>query len=151
MSPDVPPASPEPARPPYSAPYGAPASSPMAAPPRRTPGMAVAALVVGIVAICLDGFAGLGLLAGSVALVLGIIAKGRASKDPAVGGEGLALAGIILGAVAIVLGVLFWAFFAAVITRIIHRCQANPGACSSSPSPVHSVPSFMAWVAATLG
>ena len=67
-------------------------------------GLGTAALVVGIVAIlAVISIIG-GILLGVVALILGIVARGRVRRGEATNG-GAALAGIILGAAAVVLSI----------------------------------------------
>ncbi|MEU1125584.1 DUF4190 domain-containing protein, partial [Streptomyces sp. NPDC005899] len=81
--------------------------------PAPANGLGVAALVLGIIAVvgfCMWGF---GIILGILALIFGIIGRGRAKRGEANNG-GMALAGIILGSVAIVisaitLGFLIWA------------------------------------------
>jgi len=64
------------------------------APPKT--GMAIGALVCGILGFCIPGL-------GLVGLILGIVALTRASGDPARhGGRGMAIGGISLGAVSLV-------------------------------------------------
>lgn len=68
---------------------------------RRTNGLAIASLVLGIVAmlLCIYGF-----LPGIVALVLGIVALVQIGRDKAeMGGFGMAVAGVVMGAVSLVL------------------------------------------------
>jgi hypothetical protein len=79
----------------------------VAAVPEQRKGMAIAAMVVGIVATVLGLVPLFGLFAlagGIVALVLGLVAasKAKKAKQP----RGMARAGWILGAVAIALGVI---------------------------------------------
>ena len=74
--------------------------------PYRSPsnGMGLAALVVGVVAVILAVLVfPLGILAGIVALVLGIIGRKRVSRREATNG-GQATAGIVTGVLAIVIG-----------------------------------------------
>jgi len=68
---------------------------------RRTSGLAVASLVLGIAGVCLCG---VGILPGMVALILGIVAltQIRAGKE-ALGGAGMAIAGIVTGVLSVVL------------------------------------------------
>ena len=75
---------------------------PTASPPRK--GLAIAALVVGIVSILTCG----GLLVGPiVGIVLGIVALNKAKSNPAqYAGRGLAIAGIVTSAFSVVPGVL---------------------------------------------
>jgi hypothetical protein len=67
--------------------------------------MAVAALVLGIVAVVLFFSCGLGVLCGILALVFGFIGLGRAKTSGQ--GRGLSLAGIVLGAIGVIGGILF--------------------------------------------
>lgn len=79
----VPPAPPAPVPPPGIA-------------PARTCGLAVASFIVsmcGLVALCL------GPVLGAVAIILGIMALGATSRDPALRGRGLAIAGLLTGIV----------------------------------------------------
>lgn len=72
--------------------------------PPGTNGKAIAALWTGIGALVLSLCCGAGLLAGPVAIVLGVKGRGeiRAGGDVQ-GGEGMAVAGIISGALAVLL------------------------------------------------
>lgn len=64
-----------------------------------TDGLAVGALVTGLVSIALGCFYGIGLLASPVAIGLGIAARRRIARSQGtVGGRGLATAAIALGA-----------------------------------------------------
>ena len=98
--PPVPPASP------YAAPNAAPGSLPPVppayAPPPRQPssGLAIAALVVGIVAFLLGWMPILGIILGAVGIVLGIIAVRR----PA--GKALSITGLVLSGIAILASIL---------------------------------------------
>jgi hypothetical protein len=73
--------------------------------PAPSTGLATTALVLGIVSLPLLIFFGLGALLGIAAIVVGIIALGRAKRGEAAG-RGLAIGGIATGAVSVVLGVL---------------------------------------------
>jgi hypothetical protein len=68
---------------------------------RKTSGMAVAALVLGIIGF----FAGFPAI---LAIIFGGIALNQTGKDPTLGGHGLAIAGLVLG----IIGVAFWAIIA---------------------------------------
>ena len=68
-----------------------------------TNGLSVAALIVGILALCLPV---VGLLAGIVAIILGFIGRRQAAQRGQ-GGRGMAIAGIVLG----IIGVLAWLAF----------------------------------------
>ena len=69
--------------------------------PQQSKGLAVAALVLGIVGVATFFFF-LGGLIGIVALVLGIVAIRQTRKGQA-GGQGMAIAGAVLGGAAIVI------------------------------------------------
>lgn len=72
---------------------------------QRTDGLAVAALIVGIVSILCDLFC-LGIVLGPAAAIMGFISRQRIqTSGGALGGGALALAGLILGVVGFVLGV----------------------------------------------
>jgi hypothetical protein len=137
-----PPAPPPPSQqqPPYGQPsYGQPSYPPYGTPgypvPGYTPtppneGMAVAAMVVGIVALVLSCGYGVGLLGSPVALVLGRVSMKRIDASGGqVGGRGMAQAGFILGIIGTILLVL------AIIVLVIIIIAAVNGAfddCYSS-------------------
>ncbi|WP_369135770.1 DUF4190 domain-containing protein [Modestobacter sp. I12A-02662] len=85
------PAGPPPQGPPYPGPHGQPYGYPYA-PPRRTNGLAIASMVLGIVWIYWIG--------SVLALVFGYIAK-RQIRERGDAGGGMATAGIVLGWVGI--------------------------------------------------
>ena len=95
---------------PNDQPYGSPApgaaggwgSDEYGAPPAQAKrnGLGIAALVVGILAIIGILTVWGGLILGVIAVVLGVLGRGRAKRGEADNG-GMALAGIILGAVAV--------------------------------------------------
>lgn len=68
-------------------------------------GIAIAAMVIGIVAILISWIPILGALAGILALVLGFIGRGKFKKTPAVGGSGPAITGIVTGILATLISV----------------------------------------------
>ncbi len=68
---------------------------------RKTSGMAVAALVLGIIGL----FAGLPAI---LAIIFGGIGINQTSKDQTLGGHGLAIAGLVLG----IIGFAFWGLIA---------------------------------------
>lgn len=76
---------------PYAQPYGAPYVQAGA----KKNGMGVASLVLGILAV-LSGFLVVGGLLGILAIVFGVVGRGRAKRGEADNG-GLAIAGIVLG------------------------------------------------------
>ncbi len=84
----------------------APAPAP-AATGERTSGMAVAALIMGIL-----GFLFFGLLS-ILAIIFGAIGISQTNKDPRLKGKGMAVAGLVLGIIGIVGGVI-WAIAVAI-------------------------------------
>lgn len=68
------------------------------APQRKTAGIAIASLVLGILSL----FCGM-CVTGIPAIILGIIALVRLNKTPGLGGQGLAIAGLVTGGVGTVL------------------------------------------------
>jgi hypothetical protein len=113
---------------------GAPASTPDwgqqqpawntgAAQPEASSGMAIAALVTGILSIPLLLAFGLGAVLGIVAVVLGIIALRRAGRG-AGSGRGMAIGGIVTGAISIVLGILIAIFLFAFGFGVIEEMEA---------------------------
>jgi hypothetical protein len=77
---------------------------------RGTDGVAVAAMIVGILALLVSWIPILGAIGGIVALVLGLVGRSRIKKSGA-GGNGMAVTGIATGAVAIVINIAIIAFF----------------------------------------
>jgi hypothetical protein len=75
---------------------------------RRTSGIAVAALVLGIIGL----FAALPAI---LAIIFGGIGISQTSKDQTLGGHGLAVAGLVLG----IIGVAFWAFIVFLMILVI--------------------------------
>jgi hypothetical protein len=76
------------------------------APPTKTNGLAIGALVAGVLAlfVCAVPFVNIfSILAGAAAVVMGLIGARKAS---ALGGKGLAIAGIITGALAVVVSII---------------------------------------------
>jgi Domain of unknown function (DUF4190) len=71
---------------------------------RRGAGLAITALVFGILALLLCWTVVGGILFGLVALILGFIASGRAKRGLAAG-RGLAIAGIITGVLGLIISV----------------------------------------------
>jgi hypothetical protein len=70
--------------------------------------LAIVSLVAGILSLfCCNWF-----VFGLAAVVVGFIAKGKATTDPAhYGGRGLALGGIITGVISIILGIVIWILY----------------------------------------
>jgi hypothetical protein len=70
--------------------------------------LAIISLVCGILSIlCCNWF-----VFGIAALIMGFIARSKATNDPNnFGGNGLALGGVITGGVSVVLGLIFWVLY----------------------------------------
>ncbi len=81
--------------------YGAPPPGSGAAPRN---GLGIAALVLGLLALLSSWTVVGGILFGTLAIVLGVIGRGRAKRGEANNG-GLALAGIILGALGLLISI----------------------------------------------
>ncbi|MEU6859836.1 DUF4190 domain-containing protein [Glycomyces sp. NPDC046736] len=97
--------------PPYGYPYP---------PPRPTNGMAIAAMVVGIVGACNP--------IGVLGLIFGMIAK-RQIRETGEGGDGFATAGVVLGWIgvaSVVFWVLYFVVFASLWGFAIHEISQLP-------------------------
>ncbi|MGW0790994.1 DUF4190 domain-containing protein [Streptomyces sp. NPDC002911] len=77
--------------------------------PAPANGLGIAAMVLGIIAVAGFCMWGLGVILGILALIFGIIGRGRAKRGEATNG-GMALAGIILGSISIVISAVFLGF-----------------------------------------
>ena len=79
-----------------------------------TNGMAIAALVLGIIGLLLSWTVFLAILS-VLAVIFGILGRNRAKREPHVGGGGMALAGLICGIIGVLIGlvVLGFSIFAA--------------------------------------
>jgi len=66
---------------------------------QRTSGMAVAALIMGIIGFFIT-------LCSILAIIFGAIGMNETKKSPEIGGHGMAVAGLVLGIISIV----FWVF-----------------------------------------
>jgi hypothetical protein len=97
-------------------PYG---QQPAYGAPRRTEGLAVASLVLGIA-----GFVVCPLVCSVLAIIFGLQAKTKIRQDPSLQGEGMAQAGFILGIVGLAIG--------AIVLIIIIIAAANNSSSSSS-------------------
>lgn len=83
--------------------YGQPAGYPYAAPVmKKAPGLALAAMIVGIVGV-LTGFFVFGALLGIAAIILGALSLKKTKEAGA--GKGFALTGIITGAVSVLISI----------------------------------------------
>src|SRR5437764_12154983 len=86
---------------------------------RRTEGLAVASLVLGIA-----GFVVCPLICSVLAIIFGVQAKGKIRQDPSLQGEGMAQAGFILGIIGLAVG--------AILLIVIIIAAANSGSSTSS-------------------
>lgn len=96
-------------QPPYAPGYPQPGGYPPA--DQDTNGLAIAALVTGIVSLVLLFACGAGAITGIGAIVLGIVAINQLKTSPQ-NGKGMAIAGIATGGAAIVLGIGYWGLIA---------------------------------------
>lgn len=88
----------------------------------RTPGTAVASLVLGILSVF--GFALL-LLPTILAIVLGHTSRAKIRRDPRLSGEGVALAGLILGYLSIVIAVVVPVLLAAMAVPAFQQVRST--------------------------
>lgn len=72
----------------------------MMAPVRKSNGMAIAAMILGIVSFLFT-------ICAIPAIILGAVSLNQIKKDPTMEGKGMALAGIIIGSIMLVLWILF--------------------------------------------
>ena len=107
-------------------PYGSPADSS----DRPGKGMAIAALILGILALLFSWTVVVGIGAGLLALVLGLVASSRAKKGRA-GGRVMAIIGAVLGLlgllVAIAIIVAAVAFVNSDTARNLEECVSQAG------------------------
>lgn len=110
--------------PPSPVPDGLPESG---AATRPANGLGIASLVLGIVGTLLSETVVLGLLFGAIALVFGLIGRGRVGRGAATNGR-QALAGVILGAAAILLSL---ACAALIVFALLHEgCTSEGSTCT---------------------
>lgn len=89
-------------------------------------GMAMAAMILGIVSLPTLGCF---LVGGITAIILGVIAIGRANKEPDVyGGKGMAIAGIIMAAFSLVVGAIGIVAAIAIPSLLRARVSSNESA-----------------------
>jgi hypothetical protein len=69
---------------------------------KRTSGMAIASLVLGIISLGL----GFTFIPSVLAIIFGIIAVSQTGRDPNLGGRGMAIAGIIMGIIGLFFGIM---------------------------------------------
>ena len=103
----------------------APVGGSFAAP--RTDGLAIAALIVGILAL-VGSFCCLGVVLGPAAAIMGFIARQRiATSGGAVGGGTLAVVGIVLGILGFIASVgFFFLFFAGALSGAMSGSTPTP-------------------------
>jgi membrane-bound ClpP family serine protease len=93
-------------------------------------GLSVTAMVLGIaglvLVVCAFFFPYLGMLLGLVAIVVGLVARGKAKRGE-VSGPGMALTGVITGAVALVIGIAIIAGVAAFLNSDTGDCLQKAG------------------------
>lgn len=80
-------------------------------------GLGIAALVVAIVALLFFWSVIGGVIGGIVAIILGVLARGRVKRGEATNG-GVAMAGIVLGALAVVVGLASIAIYVALFDNL---------------------------------
>ncbi|MDP9405806.1 MAG: DUF4190 domain-containing protein [Actinomycetota bacterium] len=83
---------------------------------RGTNGVAIAALVLGLLSVPLALFAGIGGLLGLVAIILGFVGVKKA-KEMAGSGKGMAITGIVSGLLGLLLAILVVAGIAALFNN----------------------------------
>jgi len=96
---------------------------PQPGPAKRTSGLAIVSLILGIVPV-------IPIIGSLLAIIFGVSAKKRIRKDPSLGGDGLSIAGIILGAVQIAFFLLLCAMLLPALSRA--REQARRSVCVSN-------------------
>lgn len=97
-----------------------------APPQQRTNGLAVAALVLGILCFPLYFLA---IILAPLAIIFGAKARGQIRRDPGQKGDGLALAGLILGCVGLVFALII---VAAIVFVLVTKLSAAPLATGPS-------------------
>ncbi|MHB1262434.1 MAG: DUF4190 domain-containing protein [Thermoplasmatota archaeon] len=92
---------------------------------QKTSGKAIAALVLGIVSMCIPY---VGIVTGIIAIILGVLGMKEVDRNPqAVKGKGMAIAGVVLGAIALALYVIAIIFFASFFAAF-GECIGDPNA-----------------------
>jgi hypothetical protein len=120
--PAPPPGSPAPAPPPYAQPY--PYGGAVAQPQGN--GLAVAALVLGIISIVFSWVPFFDWLLAILAIIFGAVGISAANKRGGVG-KGMAVAGLILGLITVVIGIIFVIYVFSVFHSV---CTLNGVNCS---------------------
>lgn len=98
--------------------------------PKKGKGLAIAALVLGVLALLTSITVVGGILFGLIAVVLGFVASGKAKRGQA-GGRGLAIGGIVTGVLGIVIAgaliALGAAFFSSDTAQDLQSCVDDAG------------------------
>lgn len=89
---------------------------------QKTPGLAVAALVLGVISMM---GAAILIVPTVLAIVFGHVAYSRIRRDPSLGGSGIALAGMVLGYVSIVFGIVFAGLLAAMAIPAFQKVRES--------------------------
>lgn len=89
---------------------GAPGWGQPAMPPKPRNGMGVAALIFGILALLTCWLPGVGLVLGILAIVFGIVGRGRANRLQATN-KGVATTGLVLGILSLIVNVIIAVLF----------------------------------------
>lgn len=100
--------------PPYGAPQPYSAGYAYAA-PQQGNGLAVAALVLGILSLILSWLLVVDFILAVLAIIFGAVGISTANKRNGAG-KGMAIAGLVLGLITIALGIIFWIVVYGVIT-----------------------------------
>ncbi len=98
-----------------------------------TNGLAVAALVLGILSLLGAFVCGSGLLFGAIGIVLGVLGLKKANSEPSQPQRGVAIAGIVTGAIGTVLSILV-ILFVFVIGSTADDIESDFGDMNSDPS-----------------
>ncbi|MBI1758517.1 MAG: DUF4190 domain-containing protein [Actinobacteria bacterium] len=113
--------------------YGYPPGYPPLA--NRSNGMAIAALVLGIVSIFMSFTIWVGAITGIVGLILGIVGISQSKRNQA-GGRGMAIAGVVTSVIGLVLAVAL----TIILVNVFSECADSDPICgplvpSMSPAP----------------
>ncbi|MFO8015629.1 MAG: DUF4190 domain-containing protein [Candidatus Woesearchaeota archaeon] len=95
----------------------------------KTSGLAIASLVFGILSFILGWVPILGWLIVILAIVFGIIALVKISKDPTIGGKGMAIAGIVLGGILLAISVILMGVGALAYFGVLSPQKLLPDKC----------------------
>lgn len=102
------------------------------APPSN--GMATAALVLGIISICLFWAFGVGVVLGVLAIIFGVVGKKKASSLPGQFASGRAVAGLVTGIIGVVAGGIFFMAVVAATDDAVEEFERIGSDINSDPS-----------------